>query len=262
VMHVANDIGVVSAVLYDVRDALAHGAEIIIIPHDKGAAAGWAGDAFGRPVGRDIATSEEIIELPFPFLYSFGSTETFQVGLAGIGDDAMCREGVFTIPFYFLLVIGAHFDDGKLGILLHGQDGEGNADVIIQIALGGIGDMGGGEDGVYQLLRRGLPIAAGDGYKRDLELTAMVEGQPLQGGEHVFHEDELIDGYAVACGGFVDDGIGGALFQGLAGESVAIEAGAFQGKEKIALPELAGICLYGRVAEEDLIKLVDSHGQI
>jgi len=90
---------------------------------------------------------EKVIQLSFAFLHAFWSAKTFQVGLSGISDDAMCGEGVSTISFYFLLMIGAHFDDGKLGILLNGEDGEGDTSVIVQIALSGISDIGSGKVG-------------------------------------------------------------------------------------------------------------------
>jgi len=63
------------------------------------------------------------------------------MGLACIGDDAMRRECVFTIAGYLMQVIGAHFDHGKLRVCLYGKDGQGHADMVIQVALRGIGNI-------------------------------------------------------------------------------------------------------------------------
>ena len=257
-----HDICVVRAIFYNMRDAAAHGAEIVVVPHDKGGTAGRGGLTVGRYASRDLAAAQKIVQLSFPFFHPLRSPETFQVGLTRIGDDTVGGEGIFTIAFDLLLVVGAHFDDGELGIFFYGENSERDADVVVQVALGSIGDVGRGQDGVHQLLGGCLSVAARDGDKRDIELLTVIKGQLLQGGERVFHQDQPVGKRACFHGSFVDDGIGSASFQGLCGKGIAVEVGTFQCKKEVALPELAGIGLHGWVLKVDLIELGDGHGQI
>src|ERR1700761_4131416 len=113
--------------------------------------------------------------------------------------------------------------------------------MIVEIAFGGIRDIGGGEDRVDQLLGSRFAIAAGDGDEWNVELAAMMQGQLLKGREDVGDENEPVGeiggnrrdvrGLAgsAAIGGFVDDGVGGAELEGAGGESVAIEIGPLEG---------------------------------
>ena len=53
----------------------------------------------------------------------------------------MGRQAIGAIAGYFFLVIGAHFYYGHFCIFFYPQDSQGNADMIIQVALGGIGNV-------------------------------------------------------------------------------------------------------------------------
>src|SRR5579872_2811512 len=107
---------------------------------------------------------------------------------------------------------------------------------------------------MYQLLCRGLAIAAGDRNKGNIELAAVVERKVLQGGQHVGYQQEPV----VEPGrDLVDHGIGGAELERLAGKVIAIEAGALEGKEEIAGLQLPCVRPDCRMAKIDLVKLFD-----
>ena len=253
--ELSGDVGVMGAVFYDMGDAAAHFAELFIVPHDECGA---------------VVAAEEVEEFALAFFYAFGAAEAFEMGLADVGDDAMGGEGVFTITFDLLLVVGAHFDDGQLGVGADGEEGEGDADMVVEVALGGVGTKGGGEDGVDELFSGRFSIAASYGEEWYVELLSVMEGELLQGLQGVGDEDEPIVGSRTGAqdrgaqpvrrkGLLVDDGVGGAPFQGLDGELVAVEVGAFQGEEEVAGAQLAGIRLDGGVEEIDIIELFDRH---
>ena len=58
--------------------------------------------------------AEEVIQLSFSLDYTFKRTESFQVSFTDIGYNAIIRFGYFTKEFDFSLMIGTHFDDGKV----------------------------------------------------------------------------------------------------------------------------------------------------
>ena len=127
-----------------------------------------------------------------------------------------------------------------------------------------------------QFLGGGFAIAAGDGDERDVELAAMMEGKLLQGCEDVGDADKAVgpagsreiestrfgsrgvggragnelvragNEWVRVCTGIlvgvlVDDAIGGALLEGFDGEGIAVEVGAFEGEEKVAVLQLPRI---------------------
>lgn len=205
------------------RNPAAHGGEIGTIGQDEGGS---------------VMAAEEIIEFAFPLLHAFGTAKPFEMRLTDIGDDAMGGEGILAIPFNFFLVVRAHFDDGELRVAADREDGKRDADMVVEIPPGGIGCERRGQHGVDQFLCGGLAVAAGNGDEGDVELAAVVEGKLLEGVEDVGDENELVAGIGWEeveglARGFVDDGIGGAEFQGAPGEQVAVEVGSFESEEKI-----------------------------
>jgi len=251
--------GIVGPIGDDMGDAAAHLAEIGRVAEDE---------------GRTIVVAEPVIEFALALFDAFGSAETFEVGFADVGDDAMGGQAITAVSFNFFLVIGAHFDDSELRIGADRQDREGDADVVIQIALSGIGEVGGGEDGMDQLLRCGLAVAACYRDEWDIKLTAMMQGQLLQGRKHIPDEDEAAGltrvlrrgaGGDVAgrCGAggrdLINNGVGGAEFEGADSKVIAIEAGAFQGKEQIAFFEQTGVGDDRGVPEIYFVEAFDCH---
>src|SRR5580698_3971239 len=102
----ADEVGVAcGSVCYDMRDALAHGREVGGIGEDKGGA---------------VVGAEEVVEFALSFFHAFGAAEAFEVGHADIGNQAVGRNGILAIAVNLLLMVGAHFDDGELGVFPDG----------------------------------------------------------------------------------------------------------------------------------------------
>ena len=82
--------------------------------------------------------------------------------------------------------------------------------------------------------------------------------------EDVGYEDEAIGvigwGHVGFCGCLVDDGVGGAHFEGSGGECIANEIGSFEGEEEVILPQFAGIGLNGGMLQINFVESIDHHG--
>jgi hypothetical protein len=185
----SGDIGIMGAIGYDMGDAPAHFAEVVIVPHDEGGAISRR-ENLRRSLGqvmmltrgdnrRNLIAAKEVIEFALTFLYALGAAEAFEVGLAYVGNKAMGREGIPAISFDLLLVVGAHFDDGQLGVGMDGEDSEGDTNMIVEVALCGIAFIGGGENGVDEFFGGRFAVAARDRDKGDVELFSMMEGEVL-----------------------------------------------------------------------------------
>jgi hypothetical protein len=128
--------------------------------------------------------------------------------------------------------------------------------MVVEIALGGIGGEGRGQDGVDQLFGGGLAVAAGDGDKGDVELPAVVEGQLLEAGQDVGDEDEMVAG--ALQGRFVDDGVGGAELEGAGAKALPLKLGPLRAKKRS--PVATGACPSGSKGDGDRYrKLFDGH---
>src|SRR6185312_4343578 len=88
--------------------------------------------------------------------------KVFGVGPADVGDDAdlRLRDGGEVADFAF--VIHAHFEDGDFDIVSQTQDGERQAEMVVQIAEVAAGREFGGDERGDGVFRSGLAGAAGD----------------------------------------------------------------------------------------------------
>ena len=136
---------------------------------------------------------------------------------------------------------GPHLYDGNLCVDGDGKEREGHAEVVVKIAGGGVGAVAFGQDGVDKLLGGGFAVGAGDAYEGNGELAAVVCGQLLQGGEHVWHHDATVVDFVLRV---ADDAQCGTLFQSLGREGVAVEGLTLEGKEKTARGNLPRVGCY------------------
>ncbi len=93
----------------------------------------------------------------------------------------MGRPRVFTIAGNLPQMVCAHFHDGHFRIRFNFQQGQGYADMIIQVSFRCICAVSSGKNGMYQFLGGGFSIASGDGDKRNSELIAVMTGQRSAG---------------------------------------------------------------------------------
>ena len=78
--------------------------------------------------------AEEVIQFSFRLDNSLERTESFQMGFAYIGDNAIIRFGYPAKKFDFSLMAGSHFYDGKVMFRFQPEQGSRYTDMIIEIA--------------------------------------------------------------------------------------------------------------------------------
>ena len=64
--------------------------------------------------GNGVFLTEEIVQFSFSLNHSFERTESFQMSLAYVGDNAIIRFGYFAKKLDFSRMIGTHLDDSKV----------------------------------------------------------------------------------------------------------------------------------------------------
>ena len=149
---------------------------------------------------------------------------------------------------------GAHFHDGQVGAFVDAEEGEGDADVVVEVRLGGYHVVLLGQDGGDELLGGGLAVGAGDADHRDVELAAVVGGQLLQHFQGILNDDALPSAPGRPFEQeAVDDGIAGTRLQGVQGEIVPVERFSFQGKKHRAVLDFPAV---GRNARTPLVESV------
>ncbi|MDT4834126.1 hypothetical protein FQZ97_677600 [compost metagenome] len=149
----------------------------------------------------------------------------------------------------FAGVVHAQLDHREAVVLAQAQQRERHADVVVQIALRGMGGVASGraQDGRHHLRHRGLAVAAGHGDQRQLELLAPQARQLTQGQPRVGHFHTRQTGLRQPR---VGDGGHSALRACLRQKVVRIEALALERHEQIARLQAAGVGVHatdGRV---------------
>ena len=190
--------------------------EDVVVCIDKGSA------LFGREVA---------VKFCFSLDDPFEAAKTFEMGAAHVGDKAEVGVGDATEVGNLARMTGPHLDDGNLCVGGDGEEREGHTEVVVKIAGGGVGAVAFGQDGVDKLLGGGLAVGAGDAEEGDGELAAVVSGQLLQGGEHVWHHDASVVDFVLRV---ADNAKSGTLFESLGREGIAVEGLALEGEEEAA----------------------------
>ena len=125
-------------------------------------------------------------------------------------------------------------------LLLQTTEGEGQADVVVEVAAGGQSVAYPRQDGGQHLLHRGLAVAAGDRHHPGTGGLAPERTEPPQPRSGVLHPQA---GQGPA-GAAVHQGAGGAGFGRLFQEVVAVETGTVQRHEEVAGPEAAAVAAH------------------
>ncbi len=192
-------------------------------------------DEGGASFGGEVA-----VKFCFSLDDPFEAAKAFEVGAAHVGDKAEVGVGDAAEVGNLSRVAGPHLYDGNLCIGGDGEEGEWHAEVVVEVAGGGVGAVAFGQDSVDKLLGGGLAVGAGDAYERDGELAAVVSGQLLKGSENVWHHDAAVVDFVLRV---ADDAQRGTLFQCLGCEGVAVKSLPLEGEEEAAggnLPRVGG----------------------
>jgi hypothetical protein len=123
-------------------------------------------------------------------------------------------------------------------LVTEGKESEGEADVVIEIALGGeerevLGENRGGE-----VLGGGFAVAAGEGDDEWVMPGAIGAGEVLQGEEGI---GDLDNSAGDTLDGLADDECRSAGGGDLGGVVVGVETVAFEGDEDISLSDATGV---------------------
>ena len=137
--------------------------------------------------GREVA-----VKFCFSLDDPFEAAKTFEVGAAHVGDKAEVGVGDAAEVGNLAGMACPHLDDGNLCVDGDGEEGKRHAEVVVEVAGGGVGLVAFGQDGVDKLLGGGFAVGAGNAEEGDGELAAMVCGQLLQGVEYVWHHDASV----------------------------------------------------------------------
>lgn len=124
------------------------------------------------------------------------------MGVSHVGEDGGIGARDVDEGFDFTGVIHAHLGDGAGVLVTKRKQGEGQADVVVEIALGGEEREVLGKNCGGQVLGGGFAIAASQGNDERVVPTAIGAGEVLQGDEGI---SDLNEGTGNAFNGSADD---------------------------------------------------------
>ena len=167
--------------------------------------------------------------------------DKLQVDGSDIRDHAHVRQGDARELADLPVTAHRHLHDDDLGALVHLQEGEGNADLVVEIGPRGHGARQRLKQRGQNVLGRGLAGAAGDGDDLHAGAPADVRGESLQRREPVVDDDPRGAGGQAGRGLGADHDRGRSGRQGLRRVGVAVELVAAQADEELAAGQAARI---------------------
>ena len=91
------------------------------------------------------------------------ATEAFQMCFSDVGDEAIIRVGDLAEEVNFTWMVGTHLHDGDLGLGLDAQQGDGHADVVVEVTHRVDDVVFLGQHSRDELFGGCLAVGAGDG---------------------------------------------------------------------------------------------------
>ncbi len=168
------------------------------------------------------------------------SAKKFDVGGADVGDDGGVGAGDGCERGDLAGVVHPDLPDGRLVAVVGFEDGEREAEVVVEIARGPGDGVAGRQDSGGEFLGARLTAGSGDGEGPEVEFVAVGGGEGLERGEGVGDtENREICRRAGDVG--VDEGGGGSLFNGGGDEGVAVVTVAVEREVEVAGFERAGV---------------------
>ncbi len=123
--------------------------------------------------------AQEVVHLGLCADHTFKASETFQMGFAEVGDEAVRWFGDSDQFGDIAHMVRAHLDHGDLVFVREPEQGERNTDVVVEIPYRCQSRTVRAEHFIHQFFCRGLSICTGDREHRDAELATMEPGQFL-----------------------------------------------------------------------------------
>ena len=188
--------------------------------------------------GRSLMGGEVVKQLLLAFIHSFWAAESFEVGKADVGDVAVCGFGNAGEEVDLFLVVGAHLDHHKFGLRRGVEQRQWHANVVVQVAQGGVHMVPCGQHVTDEFFRGGFAVASCHGEHWTRPAPAISPGQGLQGAKGILHDRDVGSAFPLPIRG---DGVGRPLIQGVLHKGVPVEVGAFQGHKHHSLELSPGV---------------------
>ena len=196
--------------------ALQGGQEVIVAVEDQ--------QTVGLNVGQHLALGFEDI-LP--------AAQTLNVGIADVGDDTYVGLDGSGQIVDLAKAVHAHLQHAHGVLIGQTQDGQGHAQIVVEVALGFQDVILLSQHAGDHVLGSGLAHAAGDRHEGNGKQRFIPDSQILQRHFGVFHLDiELVS--AVTLQFPVGEDAGGAVFQGGVNIGMAVEALPHNGQKQSA----------------------------
>ena len=167
------------------------------------------------------------------------TAEVADVGYADAGDDADIRPGTLGQPLDLPQMAHAHLDHRIRGVFPDVEEGAGQTQLVVLVALGLDGAAKARNGSVGHLLGGGLADAAGHAHDLGRKLAAVVRAHGHHGAVAVRAEDGLLRRHPLHR--VVQHHIGCPLFQCFGRKIVAIEFFSGEGHKNAARPHLAAV---------------------
>lgn len=139
--------------------------------------------------GQSAMCGQVVEQFPLAAPDPFRAAEALEMGASDVGQDAVVGFGDRGQTGDLAAGAGPHLDDPEFGVGSHGEQRERHADVVVEVAPGGVEGEAAAEHTARKLLGRGLAVAACDGEDRDAQRAAVGAGQLLQGAERVIDDE-------------------------------------------------------------------------
>ena len=207
------------------------------------------GESFRGHVGKkrlvgvedqNAALMHTVDDLHFCVSDAFAGAEIFHMGAADIGDHGDVGLSNMRKVRNFALVVHAHFQEERFVLAGHVQYGQGESDLIVEIALGNVGFVFGAEDGEDKLFGRCFSDASRNGKRDGVEKIFVRTCESAECFGRVFHDDAG-DG-AVFGNVFHDGKYASCLFCG-GNEAVTVKI--FSAECEECLSRFCGTGVYG-----------------
>ena len=195
---------------------------------------------------------EVAVEFRLRLHHALKRAEARQVRCAHVGDEAAVGRHDFAEESNLPGVVRPRFHHGHLVVGAQAEQGEGHADVVVEVALGKQHALPLREHGGGEFLGCRLAVRSRDLQGRRAQRAAVEGRQLLKGFQHVLHAYEA---RVAGQRGIVHDGRFAARLQGGQRKPVAVEAFAAQGKVELAGSRLARVGSHFGVLPVEAIEL-------
>ena len=150
-----------------------------------------------------------------------------------VGDDRCVGLGDFGEQGNFFLRIGPHFNDGDVGFCARSEQGQRHADVVVEVANGGVNvGVSGLQHAFHQFLGRGLAIASRQAITGQDHFRRCQRARDCKLPAHRHQNETRITRRGVLA--FIYDSSDAAGINGLLCVGVPIEILTFQSEKQLA----------------------------